>query len=79
MTNRKANTEYMFDQRIKSGLAGIQIEIWDAETVGVYRGRTHTILGHPSGHITNLMAKYLDLSKMEHDKICESCIRGKQH
>ena len=41
-------------------------------------GCTHAILRHPSGHITNLMVKYLDLSKFEHDKICESCIRRKQ-
>ena len=41
MTIKKANTEYMFDQRIKSGdgeLAGIRIEIWDAEMVGVCMG-----------------------------------------
>ena len=78
---RKANTEYVFDQRIKSGdreVAGIQIEIWNAEKAGVCRGCTHTILGHPSGHITNLTSKYLELSKVGHDKICESCIRGKQ-
>ena len=50
----------MFDQCIKSGdgeLAGIRIEIWDAETAGVCRGGTHTILEHPSKHITNLMPK----------------------
>ena len=80
MTIKKANTEYMFDQRIKSKdgeLASIRIEIWDTKTAGVCRRCTHTILGHPSGHITNLTAKYLDLNKFEHDKICESCIRGK--
>ena len=81
MTIRKANTEYMFDQSIKSGdseLAGIQIEIWNAEMVGICRGYIHAILEHPNGYITNLKAKHLDLSKMEYDKICESCIRGKQ-
>ena len=81
MTIRKANTGYMFDQHIKSGdgeLVGIQIEIWNAEMEDVYRGCTHVILGHPSGHITKMTAKYLDLNKMELDKICQSYIRGKQ-
>ena len=45
---------------------------------GICRGCTHTIVGHPIRHITNLTSKYLDLNKFEHDKICESCIRGKQ-
>ena len=82
MIIRKENTEYMFDQRIKSGdgeLAGIRIDIWDVETAGVCRGCTHAILGHPCKYITNLTAKFLDLNKMVHDKICESCIKGKQH
>ena len=51
MTLRKANTEYMFDQRIKSGdgeLTGIKIDIWDAETARICRGCTHTILWHTS-------------------------------
>ena len=72
----------MFDQRIKSGdgkLAGIKIDICDVETAGVCRGSTHAILGHPCKHITNLTAKFLDLNKMMHDKICESYIKGKQH
>ena len=59
MTIRKANTVYMFNQYIKSGdgeLEGIQIEIWSTETAGVCRGCTHVILGHPSGHITNMTA-----------------------
>ena len=75
MTIRRANMEYMFDQHIKSGdgeLAGIQIEIWNAETVDVCRGYSHAILGHPGGHITNATVKYVDLSKMENDKKCES-------
>ena len=49
MTIRKGNTEYMFDQRIKSGdgkLAGIKTDVWDVETAGVCRGCTHAILGH---------------------------------
>ena len=82
MTIRKGNTEYMFDQHIKYGdgeLAGIRIDIWDIETSGVCRGCTHAILGHLCKHITNLNAKYLDLNKMVHDKIYESCIKGKQH
>ena len=81
MTIKEANTEYMFDQRIKSwdrGLAGIWIERWNTETAGVCKGCTHAILGHPSRYITNLTAKYLALTKTEHDEICESCIRGKQ-
>ena len=81
MSIRKGNTEYMFDQRIKSGdreLAGIRIDIWDVETAGVCRGCTHAILGHPCKHITNLTAKFLDLNKMAHDEICKSCIKGKQ-
>ena len=45
---------------------------------GVLRAFTLAILGHPSGHITNMTTKYLDLNKMENKKICESCIRGKQ-
>ena len=82
MTIRKGNMEYMFDQRIKSGdgeLAGIRIDRWDVEMAGVCRGCTHTILGHPCKHITNLIAKFLDLNKMIHDEICESCIKGKCH
>ena len=59
MTIRKANLEYMFE------LAGIQIEMWNAEMAGVCKGCTCAILGHTSGHITNLKAKYLDLNKME--------------
>ena len=81
MTIRKGNMEYMFDQCIKSGnckLAGIKIDIWDVEAAGVCRGCTRAILGHLCKHITNLTAKFLDLNKMEHDKICESCIKGKQ-
>ena len=41
ITIRKSNTEYMFDQRRKSGdgeLAGIKIDMWDIETAGVCRG-----------------------------------------
>ena len=81
MTIRKGNTEYMFDQRIKSGdreLAGIRIDIWDVETAGVCRGCTHAILGNRCKHITNLTAEFLDLNKMVHDKICKSCIKRKQ-
>ena len=82
MTIRRGNTEYMFDQHIKSrdrALAGIRIDIWDVETADVCRGCTHAILGHPCEHITNLIAIFLDLNKMVHDKICKSCIKGKQH
>ena len=81
MTIRKGNTEYMFNQRFKSRdreLAGIKIDIWDVETAGVCRGGTHAILGHLCKHITYLTAKFLDLNKMAHDKICESCIKDKQ-
>ena len=77
MTIRKANTEYMFNQRIKSGdreLAGIHIEILDAETAGVRKGYTHVILGHPCVHITKMTAKYLHLNTRHHEEICESYV-----
>ena len=72
----------MFNQCSKSKdrkLAGIEIEVQDAEMAGVCRGCTNEILGHECAHTINMTAKYLDLSFMPHDEICEKCIRGKQH
>ena len=65
----------MFDQCLKKGdgeSAGIQIQIRDKETVDICRGYTHTILGHPCAHVTNMSAKYLDLNTMHHEEIYES-------
>ena len=78
MTIRKGNTEYIFDQRIKSGegeLAGIRIDIWDVETASVCMGCTHAILGHTCKQITNLTAKFLDLNKIVHEKIAKVVVK----
>ena len=72
MTIRKANTEYMFNQRIMIGgreLAGIQIDIWNTETVGVCRGYTHAILGHPCAHITSIKRFIKENEYTKHDQI----------
>ena len=66
---------------IKSGdgeLVGSKNNLCDTEMVDICSGCIQIILGHPRTHVTNLTAKYLDLSIMLHDKKCLSCIRGKQ-
>ena len=37
----------------------------------------HAVLGHLSAETTNMTAKKLNLNMMPHEKICESCIKGK--
>ena len=71
----------MFDQHIKSGdreLVGVKIVTTLTDVTAICRGCTHAILGHQSAETTNMTAKKLSLNNMPHDKICESCIMGKQ-
>ena len=57
----KASTSYTFDQRTKSGegeLIGLEIELGKIEYADLHIiGSMHTILDHPSNHLTNLMAE----------------------
>ena len=78
---QKFNRKYSFDQLIKSGdgeLVGVEIETTQTDATAICRGCTHAVFGHPSAETTNMTAKKLSLNIMPHDKICESCIMGKQ-
>ena len=64
ITIEKASMSYTNDQRIKSfdgELIGLEIELGKIGYANLYVGSTRTILGHPSYHLTNLMAEKWDL------------------
>ena len=56
----KASMSYTFDQHIKCGdgeMIGLEIELEKIEYANLHVGSKHTILRHPSNHLTNLTAE----------------------
>ena len=75
---KKSNVTYKKIKSREGQLVGIKIIKRTDDIAAIGMGSVHAVLGHPSCLLTTSTATKLGMRSMCANKICKSCIKGKQ-